>query len=74
MSPFPQSVADSSTFPAVFLSPPGIIKYLCQLRCSEESPMATLDLCIKCPCLCIKCSSIRSLELINHKSDFKMQL
>ncbi len=26
MSPFPQSVADSSTFPAVFLSPPGIIE------------------------------------------------
>ncbi len=26
MSPFPQSVADSSTFPAVFLSPPGIIQ------------------------------------------------
>ncbi len=50
MSPFPQSVADSSTFPAVFLSPPGIIEAdLCQLRCSEESPVATLDLCIKCP-------------------------
>ncbi len=26
MSPFPQSVADSSTFPAVFPSPPGIIQ------------------------------------------------
>ncbi len=26
MSPFPQSVVDSSTFPAVFLSPPGIIQ------------------------------------------------
>ncbi len=26
MSPFPQSVADSSTFPAVFLLPPGIIE------------------------------------------------
>ncbi len=26
MSSFPQSVADSSTFPAVFLSPPGIIE------------------------------------------------
>ncbi len=26
MSPFPQSVADSSAFPAVFLSPPGIIQ------------------------------------------------
>ncbi len=26
MSPFPQSVADSSMFPAGFLSPPGIIQ------------------------------------------------
>ncbi len=26
MSPFSQSVADPSTFPAVFLSPPGIIE------------------------------------------------
>ncbi len=26
MSPFPQSVADSSTFPVVFLSPPGIVE------------------------------------------------
>ncbi len=26
MSPFPQSVVDCSAFPAVFLSPPGIIQ------------------------------------------------
>ncbi len=26
MSPFPRSVVDSSTFPTVFLSPPGIIQ------------------------------------------------
>ncbi len=26
MSPFPQSVADSSTSPAVFLSPPAVIQ------------------------------------------------
>ncbi len=26
MSPFPQSVADTSAFPAVFLYPPGIIQ------------------------------------------------
>ncbi len=26
MSPFPQSVADSSMFPTVFLSPPGLIQ------------------------------------------------
>ncbi len=26
MSPFPQSVADSSAFPAVFLSSPGVIQ------------------------------------------------
>ncbi len=50
MSPFPKSVADSSVFPTVFLSPPGIIQVaFFSPRCSEVSPMATLDSWIKCP-------------------------
>ncbi len=44
MSPFPQSVADSSVFSAVFLTPPGIIQVAFVLLCvSEVSPMAMLD-------------------------------
>ncbi len=50
MSPFPQSVADSSAFPAVFLLPPlDCSGGLCSPLCSEVFPMATLDLWIKCP-------------------------
>ncbi len=48
MSPFHQSVVDHSVFLAVFLdlSPRGLFRWP---RCSEVSPMATLDSWIKCP-------------------------
>ncbi len=52
MSPFPQSVADSSTFSTVLLgpSPPGGYSGgHCSPPCSEVSPMATLASWIKCP-------------------------
>ncbi len=41
MSPFPQSVADSSAFPTVFLSPPGVIQVAFVLLCVPKW--------IKCP-------------------------
>ncbi len=51
MSPFPQSVADSSTSPTVFLSPPAVIQVVIvrSTLCSEVSSMATLGPWIKCP-------------------------
>ncbi len=49
VSPFPQPVTNSSTFPAVFPSPPGIIEAALSASVLRRSPMATLDLCIKCP-------------------------
>ncbi len=50
MSPFPQSIADSSASPAVFPSSPGIIQVaFVQLGAPKYLKMATLDLWIKCP-------------------------